>query len=156
KGRRTMVPIMVFLTVIALMGALEQRATDRHGLSTLPETILSPFASSNPLDEISQSIMDFCQGAVVTAESFELYTDFNLKYKILAFSPLPSFVDGYSSIRSDSEQRLHDYVPMSGIGELYHFGWLYICVLLVGLTMFIRAHTALAAKAPVIFIVCNF
>src|SRR5262249_12338787 len=81
---------------------------------------------------------------------------FNLKYKILAFSPLPSFVDGYSSIRSDSEQRLHDYVPMSGIGELYHFGWLYICVLLVGLTMFIRAHTALAAKAPVIFIVCNF
>jgi hypothetical protein len=156
KGRRIIVPVMLVVAVISLMGALEGRETDRHGFSTLLETIASPFMSTDPFRPISEALMDFCQGTVVTAESFSLPADFDLQYKILVFSPLPSLIDGYSSVRPTSEHRLHLFVPMSGVGELYHFGWLYICVLLFGFTVFIRAHTAIADKIPAIFIICNF
>jgi hypothetical protein len=163
RRRRTMVPIMIFIAVVALVGALGGRETDRHGLSTLPETILSPFASLDPFDQIKgtgigifQVLMDLCQGAIVTAESLQPTGDFILSYKILAFSPFPSFIDGYSSIRGTSEHRLHEYVPMSGAGEVFHFGWMYACILLIGLTVLIRAHTRIAEKNPAMFILCNF
>ena len=157
KGRKIILPGLALVAAISLMGALAQRDTDRHGLSTIPETILSPFSSSDPLGKISDALMDFCQGTVITAESFAFpAAEFPTRYKILTFSPLPSLIDGYSSIRAVSEQDLHAVVPMSGVGELYHFGLAYICFLLLIFTAFIRAHTAIAQKSPVIFIVCNF
>jgi hypothetical protein len=156
KRRRFMAAIMLFIATLALMGALEGRTTDQHGLSTIPETILNPFVSLDPVGAISQTLMDFCQGVVVTAESLQLPDDFDLKYKILVFSPFPSVIDGYSSIREQSEHRLHGFVPMSGVGELLHFGWVYTCVLLIGLTALIRAHTKIVQKRPAVFLICNF
>lgn len=156
KRGKIIVPGLAFVAAISILGALAQRDTDRHGLSTIPETILSPFSDPDPLGKISEALMDFCQGTAVTAESFKFPADFPTTYKVLAFSPLPSLVDGYSSVRAVSEQDLHAFVPMSGIGQLYHFGLVYICFFLFILTAFIRAHTAIAHKSPVIFIVCNF
>jgi hypothetical protein len=156
KRRKIVVPIMVVVAAVSLLGSLGGRNTDRHGLSTLPETILMPITSSDVFDDVIQGLMDFCQGAVVTAESFEVPGDFDLRYKILVFSPLPSFIDGYSSIRADSQHRLHDYVPMSGVGEVWHFGWPYACFLIIILTVFVRAHATIAEKVPVVFIICNF
>lgn len=156
KGRRIVIPIMVVVAAISLLGSLGGRITDRHGLSTLPETVLMPLMGSDVFDNVIQGLMDFCQGSVVTAESFEVPADFDLRYKILAFSPLPSFIDGYSSIRADSQFRLHDYVPMSGVGEVWHFGWPYACFLIIIWTVFVRAHAAIAEKVPVVFIICNF
>jgi hypothetical protein len=156
KGRRIVVPVMAFVAAITLLGVLAGRETDQHGLSVLPETILSPFISPDPIDNIAQSLMDFCQGTVVTAESLQVTGTFDRMYKILAFSPLPSFIDGYASIRADSEHRLHDYVPMSGVGEAFNFGWFYVCLLVAGLTILVRAHVRIAQINPAIFILCNF
>jgi hypothetical protein len=156
KGRRFLIPILAFVAAIAFMSALLGRGTDRHGLSALPETILRPFNSSNLFYDTTQALMDFCQGIVVTAEALQVTGDFDPWYKILAFSPLPSFIDGYSEIRDVSEHRLHEYVPMSGIGEVSHFGWLYISLLLIGFFVLIRQHTRIATYNPAIFILCNF
>lgn len=155
KGRMVVIPILVFVAAISFLGALVGRGTDRHGLSALPETIISPFVSSDPLYAISQALMDSCQGIIVTMESLQVTGDFDPLYKFLAFSPLPSFIDNYSSIREEREHRLHDYVPMSGVGELFHFGWFYVSLLLIGYIFLIRAHTKIADKNPAIFILCN-
>jgi hypothetical protein len=45
---------------------------------------------------------------------------------------------------------------MSAVGELYQFGFVFICLSILILTIFIRAHTAMAEKVPVIFLICNF
>ena len=156
KRRRTVISAMAVVAAISLLGALEGRTTDRHGISTLPETILMPLTDSDVFDSVLQGLMDFCQGTVVTAESFEAPGEYDLKYKILVFSPLPSFIDGYSSIKDDSQHRLHAYVPMSGVGELWLFGWPYVFFLIIIVTVFVRANAAIAEKAPVVFIVCNF
>jgi len=155
KWRTIVIPILVFVAVVALLGALIGRNTDRHGLSTLPETIASPFVNADPLYVISQAIVDSCQGIIVTAESIQIEADFDPWYKILAFSPIPSYIDGYSSIREENEHRLHEYIPMSGVGEAFHFGWFYIGLLLIGYIIGIRAHTKIAAKNPAIFILVN-
>jgi hypothetical protein len=155
KWRTVVIPLLIAMTVISFLGALIGRGTDRHGFSALPETIASPFVTEEPLYIVTQAIMDSCQGIVVTAESLQIPADFDRRYEILAFSPLPSYVDGYGSIREDSEHRLHDYVPMSGVGEIYHFGWLYVVVLLVGYVTLIRAHTRTIARNAAIFILCN-
>lgn len=155
KGRTVVIPILLVVAAIAIMGALIGRGTGRHGFSALPETITSPFVDYNPIVAMSYALMDLCQGIIVTVESLQLTVDFNPWYKILPFSPLPSFIDGYSSIREASEYRLHDFVPMSGVGEVYHFGWFYVGLLLIGYIALIRAHTKIASKNPAIFILCN-
>jgi hypothetical protein len=155
KSRRVVIPILILVAAVAFMGALVGRGTDRHGLSALPETIIAPFARPDPFNDISQALMDSCQGIIVTAESLQLTADFDPLYKILAFSPLPSYIDAYGSIREESEHRLHDYVPMSGVGEVYHFGWPYMTLLFIGYIVLIRAHTKIAGKNPAIFILCN-
>jgi hypothetical protein len=155
KGRAVVIPILLLVAAVAFLGALVGRGTDRHGLSSLPETIAAPFLRPDPFYDISQALMDSCQGIMVTAESLQLTADFDSSYKLLAFSPLPSYFDDYGTIRDASEHRLHDYVPMSGIGEVYHFGWPYAGFLFICYIVLIRLHTKIAKNNPAIFILCN-
>ena len=155
KGRTIVIPVLLVVAAISVMGALIGRGTGRHGFSSLLETVTSPFVDYDPIVAMSHALMDICQGIIVTIESLQLTPDFSWRYRILPFSPFPSFIDGYSAIREASEYRLHDYVPMSGAGEVYHFGWFFVGLLLFGYIALIRAHTRTAAKNPAIFILCN-
>lgn len=70
-----------------------------------------------------------------------------LQYKLLAFSPLPSMIDGYGAVRNLAP-RINVMTPFSSFAEAYHFGPLYLAgflaflfMVLVVLTRFWRRTT---------------
>ncbi len=109
-----MVFVFGTLCVLTLTIVLGARTTFAHGLSMVPFYLVHPFQNETVADSI-QVVLDFFQGIFVTAESFQIGGLFPLRYKILAFSPLPSLIDGYSKLVHQSEHRLSLAVPMSGI-----------------------------------------
>jgi len=60
-------------------------------------------------------------------------------YKILSFSPFPSFLDGFSQVR-DAEVRINEYAPFNNLSEVYHFGLFYVVVYTLFLSFFLRAY----------------
>lgn len=56
---------------------------------------------------------------------------FELKYKILSFSPLFSFMDGFDLIRDDLKFKFAPNVPMSAYSEVWFFGPLYFLFFMV-------------------------
>jgi len=155
KGRGIIMPVMWIMTILALTSALAGRSTSEHGLSAIPFSLVRPFVDTGGVD-ISQIILNFFEGVFVTAESFQIKGNFPTLYKILSYSPLPSLIDGFSLIQAKSEHRLHDYVPMSGVGEAVNFGWWYVVLLIGVVTLIVRTHLRLAKDSPVIFLTCNF
>ena len=57
-----------------------------------------------------------------------------IKYKILSFSPFPSFIDGFSGILHE-EHRISLHVPFNSLSEAYLFGYpffiLYLLIILL-------------------------
>jgi hypothetical protein len=154
KGRWLIVPILTALTALSVTSVLIARNTYAHGLSMILTYFLMPL--SNKSDAWLQVVMDFCQGIFITAESLQVTGDFHSMYKILAFSPLPSLLDGYSALVKVSEHRLSYAVPMSGVGEAINFGWPFVCVLIAEIALIVRAHLKLATSNPPLFLLCNF
>jgi len=66
------------------------------------------------------------EGALGFANAELMAPAYDLKYKILSFSPFPSFIDGFSSIRSYNEIRISHHVPMSSIAEARWFGGFFL------------------------------
>lgn len=155
RGRAVIMTLMWVMTFLAITSALSGRGTNEHGLSTVAFSLVRPFVQKGSMD-IDQIILNFFEGIFVTAESFQVKGEFAQMYKILAYSPLPSLIDGYSSIQAKSEHRLHDYVPMSGIGEAVKFGWSYVFLLVLVVALVVRTHLLLIKNSPIIFIMCNF
>jgi hypothetical protein len=155
KGRAIVVPLLGCLTALTITSVLIARGTYEHGLSMILSYLVRPFTSGAP-ENSAQVFLDLFQGIFVTAESIQITDDFPRLYKILSFSPLPSLIDGYSKSGLQSQHRLSANVPMSGVGEAINFGWPYICLLVAGLTVMIRTHVKLAAKSPIVFLLCNF
>ncbi len=70
-------------------------------------------------------------GAFVLAESLSRWgVTYPLKYKILSFSPFPSMIDGFNTVRY-AEERIMATGPFSNFAELYHFGPLYVVGFLI-------------------------
>jgi hypothetical protein len=155
KGRAVVVPVMCVFAALAIGSALNGRGAPTHGISTGPLKVVGLF-QQGAAQGLLQGVLDFCQGAFVTAESLQIRGDFPERYKLLAFSPLPSVIDGYSSIVAASEHRLHVYVPMSGIGEAINFGWPFVGLLIAIITLITRTHIKLARTHPVVLLLCNF
>ncbi len=82
-------------------------------------------------------------------------------YKLLSFSPLPSAVDGFASIRDAAQVRILDRAPFSGIAEAYLFGPGYLLLLLAALFVSLvvlglfwrryRGAAAMLVLAPAIY-----
>ena len=155
NGRKIVVPAMGILAGLAFFSALSGRAAIRHGLSTFPGGLVRVFGEQSGFSVV-QAILDFFQGIFVTAESLQIRSGFPINYKLLAFSPLPSLIDGYSLVLLVAQHRLHRYVPMSGVGEAINFGWPFVCLLIAVLTIIVRTHMRLSTKHPAIFLLCNF
>lgn len=119
-GRYRM-PILVssiFFALSASMIALIGRNSGAHGLSA----ILPNFSQLPPNIILGGILPNLFEGIYVTTEIFGRRDEFDSMFKILSFSPFPSAIDGFSSIRDISQIRLHKYVPMSAILETYAFG----------------------------------
>ena len=64
---------------------------------------------------------------------------FQVKYKILVFSPLIAAIDGYSDeLKKANILKIHTYAPINFMAELYFFGWQYMIGFLIFLTFFLR------------------
>lgn len=155
KARILIVPVLAFVGLFTLACVLEGRQHNGHGLSMIPGSV-GYFFSEKILGNISSVIVNMSEGAFATSESLQIAKPFTDRYKILAFSPLPSFIDGYSKIMASDEHRLHLYAPMSGFAEAMLFGWPFFGLLLSILFVTARLHASLAEKRPTLFLFCNF
>lgn len=76
-------------------------------------------------------------GVFVFAESLKMGPlNYPLAYKILSFSPFPSFIDGFHNYLK-YEYRVAFFKPFNNIAEAYHFGILYFIFYLFMITFFI-------------------
>jgi hypothetical protein len=70
-------------------------------------------------------------GGFVLAEAMSrAQVAYPLAYKILSFSPFPSILDGFNSVRY-AEERVMETGPFNNFAELYHFGPMYLIGFLV-------------------------
>ncbi len=90
---------------------------------------LSLFSSGNILPDspIFFMLFNFFGGGFVMAEAFlRDNVNYPIKYKILSFSPLPSFIDGFDSVSYVSKvYRASSTGPFSNFAEAYLFGAIY-------------------------------
>lgn len=122
--------LALFASVIALIG----RNSGAHGLAA----ILPRYWQLPPNMILGGALPNLFEGIYVTTEIFGRQDRFDFMYKLLSFSPFPSAIDGFSSIRDIFQIRLHRYVPMSAVLETYAFGPLFW--LLNGLVQFITVR----------------
>jgi len=155
RGRSLWIPVFGLLALLSLASALKNRGADAHGLSSIPQSIATTIAD-RPNENVLIVLTNFCEGMFVTAESLQLTDAFTARYTILSFSPFPSVVDTFSSIRVGDEHRLHEYMPMSGMGEVIRFGWPFVVLLVLIVLWAVRLHCRLATRSPAIFLICNF
>lgn len=91
-------------------------------------------------------IANLAEGFVNFANSVLLHASFAPSYKLLSFSPFPSFVDGFNQLLDVEEVRVNAFVPMGSFGEAYHFGFvfflLYLAIIFWSLVMSHRVYAA--------------
>lgn len=66
-------------------------------------------------------------------------------YKVLSFSPLFSFIDGFHSV-VDAQARVNVSAPFNNLAELYHFGLSYLLAYIVFLFLGIKTLTRYWAR----------
>lgn len=114
---------LYFVSVLAsaylLQSALLGRGAGVFGLAYIGEILALPLSMQMDWIEL---ILNIFQGAVITGDSLLIQGQHSWAYKVLSLSPFPSFVDRFDQIRDSAEIRLHQFVPMSGIGEAVRFG----------------------------------
>jgi len=111
--------------VLAYSAALQGRNLGEHGFLTLGSFFQQAMFSDPAF--ILRMLTNLFEGVFSVAESF-YYVNIELPepYKLLSFSPLPSFLDGFATNWQNSAVRLDTYVPMGALGELLLFGTGYL------------------------------
>lgn len=111
--------------VLTYSAALQGRNLGEHGFLTLG-SFFQQATFSDPAF-ILRMLTNLFEGVFSVAESF-YYVNIELPepYKLLSFSPLPSFLDGFAANWQHSAVRLDTYVPMGALGELLLFGTEYL------------------------------
>lgn len=126
------------LSVVAVVAYLGVIGLRRAATSGVGDYGLIPLLNALPRGELLfAGIPAFIAltsfgGGFVMARVFamrDLY--YPLEYKILSFSPVPSLIDGFASIRH-FEHRINVSAPFSSFAEAYHFGPVYfLCLILL-------------------------
>lgn len=155
RFRRTVVLLLIVASLLSLACALQGRGRyHAQGFASIPLTI-EGFFNADPTASIGNIFVNLSEGIFSVAESLQIDKPFSTRYMLLAFSPLPSFIDGYAYIRATDEHRLHFFAPMSGIGEAIAFGLPFVFLLAMLYATAIRLHLRLVERRPLVFIVCN-
>ena len=110
-------------TLFLLICALSGRGNGEFGISAVGTIFLTALGPrTNLLATVLGSVF---QGIFITGDGNLYNPPIEDLYKILSFSPLPSFIDDFQSINYRSEPTLSPFVPMSGFSEILKFGPLY-------------------------------
>ncbi len=120
RQKRVIIGISLLFVIYAILNELIGRGSPVQGLSGLPLVFVSIFCG-NIWSLISTLLLNVCEGIFVIAEGLSVHPVYKPLYAWLSLSPLPSFLDGFSSINTQMETRLSIYVPMSWIVELISF-----------------------------------
>lgn len=123
-GRRSIPLALAGLGLAFYASAIIGRGSGNHGFAT----IFSTFELLDPrllADVAWTSLYTVFEGIPVAAQAATLTASHGDEYKILSFSLLPSFLDGFSAIRSASEVRISEFVPIGAWSESLMFGYGY-------------------------------
>lgn len=137
--------IGVVCVISALVFALVGRVLDYHGFSTIAETI-SVIYKTIDSDSIVFALVNMGQGVFATGDSLLLNANHNYAYRLLSFSPFPSWIDGFDELLKCCEIRVNEFVPMSAIAEAVSFGYMYSLVFFVTLYYSLRVNARLMLK----------
>lgn len=136
--------------VVALIG----RSTDELGISSIPHNFNMLFSEEGS-QYIEIMFLNLSQGIFVTTDSIYIGGTFPDLYKWLSFSPFPSAIDGFERIRH-FQVRLHSFVPMSALGEVYNFGWPWMVWFSIVLGFLLRSNARLdTARYPFVAIMSS-
>lgn len=130
--------------------ALSGRSMHAFGLAEVPAILASPFGSGR---NAMGTVFNLLQGVFVTMDGFTVPGEHPDDYKILSFSPLPSFIDGFSSIMRLGMIKLALVVPMSAITEVVRFGPAYTAVGALMLFLLLRQSIKAVTVSPLLYAV---
>lgn len=118
--------LLCFLVLILTAGFLilvlciYGRSGYTHGFDGLVFTLQA--ISWTDLSEVSLSLYaNVFGGAFSIARSTDSVVSYPLAYKLLSFSFLPGFVDGWSSL-VNYQHRINVFAPFSAVAEVFQFG----------------------------------
>lgn len=114
----------LIIGTILLFAGLGGRNSGHHGFSSLVYFFRD--IQSFDSDSFGFLIINIFEGIFVSSEIFRVDHVYDAWYKVLALAPSISAIDGYDKYALLHQVRLHEYVPMSLIVELYQFGYIYI------------------------------
>jgi hypothetical protein len=118
---KTLTIISLVIAVFSLPKVMLGRGQAEQGLSEILDQIALVW-DVGVFKIFFLSIYNLAEGGLNIANSFLITEQHTQLYKYLSFSPFPSFIDGFNEISETGSIRLHRYVPMSGISEIYSFG----------------------------------
>jgi hypothetical protein len=110
--------------LIILQKVLIGRSLFYHGLSHTFDYLTADRTESITL-QILSIVINIFEGAMNIGNTLLHSPNFNDTYKNLSFSPLFSFMDGFSGIRDDMKFKWAPHVPMSALSESFQFGYVY-------------------------------
>lgn len=146
---------LLAVTVVTLLYTLTARSQNEQGLLAIPGILASVFDVEFG-SMVARLLLSFTEGIFVTSEGVSDNRFFDQTYALLSLSPLPSSIDGFDEVRDIGQNRLSTYAPMSGVGELVHFGIFPIIYVILVFVAAIRWSFSLQKRSPIIFIVTNF
>lgn len=128
--------ILLILIPAAYFGALNGRSSQTLGIGAFISGIFSGATAEFWIHSLSNV---FGGGLVFSEAATRVSTTYPLIFKATSFSPLPSFVDGFSSLKAIHEVRINIYGPFSTYAELYWFGphWGFLFFLITGASIFV-------------------
>lgn len=125
KKGRLIIYVLFSIGFIFFLKVLIGRGLYNQGISSILESFYAI-----RIDSLIFYLLGFLnnigEGALGFANAELIAPTYDLKYKILSFSPFPSLIDGFSSIKSYSEFRISTNVPFSSISEARWFGGLFL------------------------------
>ena len=80
----------------------------------------------------------FGGGLVLSEAALKAGTSYPLVFKVLSFSPLPSFIDKFQEVRAIYDVRINVYGPFSTYAELYWFGALWYALFMLIVVVSLR------------------
>jgi|GEM_PF-5965752 len=155
KYRKSIALACACIFIFSIIYALDGRNNGPHGLTTF-KTNITNFTGDSTLHTLKFALLNLMQGIFSTGDSLAIYANHEPLYRILSFSPLPSFVDEFSHLRECCEVRVNTYTPMSSIAEAIHFGPVY--VIIYAATIFIlfrKLNRSLRTKETLLLLLVN-
>lgn len=141
--------VLIVAVVFSYFLVILMRREDTQGLSSIGPAILN-FDPASTIEMLQGILVNAFQGTLIVDLSISTPASHLENYKVLSFSPLPGFIDGFPYVRSASEIRITPFNPMNSYGEAYHFGFSYLIlwIFITSLTFAIVDAALRKSKTP--------